>query len=169
MRGDELQTFKKISSQNREKLREILIVFCRKFVTTKSKATAKHKFQRIVFNTAKQKLFRFLDELQKLAKTAFGVAAGAIIEQVIYAKMPPNLKKSINQARLENDTYEQIVLHSERELKPNLLDTPNELQLKAVTQHTTKHNLAKPKPTCHHCKKPDHQTVDAVFPKERNT
>ena len=78
-------------------------------------ATAKHKFQRLVFSPANQKLFAFLDELQKLAEDAFGVAAQDIVEQLIYAKMPPYLKKSINQAHLENDTYKQIVSHLERE------------------------------------------------------
>ena len=71
-------------------------------------ATAKHKFQQLVFNPVNQKLTDFLDELQKLAKDAFGVAAQAIIDQFIYAKMPPHLKKSKNQAYLENGTYEQI-------------------------------------------------------------
>ena len=79
-------------------------------------ATAKHKFQKLVFNPANQKLVDFLDELQKLAKDAFGIAAHAIIEQFIYAKMPPHLKKLINQAHLQNGTYEQIVTHLEREL-----------------------------------------------------
>ena len=55
---------------------------------------------------ANQTLCDFPDELQKLAKDAFGVAAQAIIEQFIYAKTPPHLKKSINQARLENGMYE---------------------------------------------------------------
>ena len=58
-----------------------------------SMATAKHKFQRLVFNPANQKLIDFLDELQKLAKDAFGVAAQAIVEKFIYAKMPRYLKK----------------------------------------------------------------------------
>ena len=80
MRGDALQTFKNITSPNRENLREILTVFRKKYVKPQSMATAKHKFQRLVFNPANQKLFDFLDELQKLAKDAFGVAAQAIIE-----------------------------------------------------------------------------------------
>ena len=80
MRGDALQTFKNITSHNREKLGEILIVFRRKYVKPQSMATAKHKFQRLVFNPANQKLIDFLDELQNLAKDAFGVAAQAIIE-----------------------------------------------------------------------------------------
>ena len=82
-------------------------------------ATAKHKFQRLVFNPANQNLIDFLDELQKLTKDAFGVAAQAIIEQFIYAKMPPRQKQSINQAHLENGTYEQIVSHLEKELEIN--------------------------------------------------
>ena len=46
-------------------------------------ATAKHIFQKFVFNPANQKLVDFLDKLQKLAKNAFGIAAHAIIEQFI--------------------------------------------------------------------------------------
>ena len=96
-------------------------------------ATAKHKFQKLVFNPANQKLVDFLDELQKLAKDAFGIAAHAIIEQFIYAKMPPHLKKSINQAHLENGTYEKIVTHLERELELNSLEYPDETQMITVT------------------------------------
>ena len=117
-------------------------------------ATAKHKFQRLVFNPANQKLIDFLDELQKLAKDAFGVAAQAIVEQFIYAKMPPHLKKSINQAHLENGTYEQIVSHLERELELNGKEAPNDMPMNTVTQQAPQQNSNKPKPTCHHCKKP---------------
>ena len=67
MRGDALQTFKNISSPNRDILGEFLTVFPRKYVKPQSMATAKHKFQRLVFNPANQKLTDFLDELQKLA------------------------------------------------------------------------------------------------------
>ena len=93
MRGDALQTFKNITSPNRESLGDILTVFRRKYVKPQSMATAKHNFQRLVFNPANQKLFDFLDELQKLVKDAFRAAAQEIIEQIIYAKMPPHLKK----------------------------------------------------------------------------
>jgi len=119
-------------------------------------ATAKHKFQRLVFNSANQKLNDFLDELQKPAKDEFGVAAQAIIEQFMYAKMPPHLKKSINQAHLENGTHEDIVSHLERELELNGLEAPDEPQINTVMQQATQQNPEKPKPTCHHCKKPGH-------------
>ena len=132
MRGDALQTFKNISSPNRENLTEILTVFRRKYVKPQSMATAKHKFQQLVFNPTNQKLIDFLDELQKLAKDAFRVDAQAITEQFIYAKMPPHLKKSINQAHLQNGTCEQIVTHLERELELNSLEYPDETQMNTV-------------------------------------
>ena len=156
MRGDALQTYKNITSLKRENLGEILTVFRRKYVKPESRATAKHKFQRLVSNPAKQKLIDFLDELQQLAKDAFGVAARAIIEQFIYAKMPPHLKKSVSQAHLENGTYEQIVSHLERELELNGLEAPDEMPINTVTQQAPQQNSNKPRPTCHHCKKPGH-------------
>ena len=63
-RGDALQTFKNIDSPNQENLAEILTVFRRKYVKPQSMATAKHKFQQLVFNPVNQKLIDFLDELQ---------------------------------------------------------------------------------------------------------
>ena len=139
MRGDALQTFKNIDSPNRENLGEILTVFRRKYVKPPSRATEKHKLQQLVFNPVNQKLIDFLDELQKLAKDAFGVAAQAIIDQFIYAKMPPHLKKTINQARLENGTYEQIVTHLEKKSELNSLEYPDETQMNTVTN---KHQIA---------------------------
>ena len=93
LREDALQTFKNINGPTRENLGEILAVFRRKYVKPQSMATAKHKHQKLVFNPANQNFVDFLDELQKLAKDAFRIAAHAIIEQFIYAKMPPHLKK----------------------------------------------------------------------------
>ena len=46
-------------------------------------ATTKHKFQRLVFNPVNQNLIDLLNELQKIARIAFRVAAQAIIEQFI--------------------------------------------------------------------------------------
>ena len=96
-------------------------------------ATAKHKFQQLFFIPANEMLFDFPDELRELEKDAFGVAAQAIIEQFIYAKMPPHLKKTINQAHLENGTFEQIVTNPKRELELNSLEYPDETQMNSVT------------------------------------
>ena len=156
MRRDALQTYKNINGPNQENLGEILAFFRRKYVKPQSMATAKHKFKKLVFNPANQKLVDFLDELQKLDKDAFGIAAHAIIEQFIYAKKPPHLKKLINQAHLEIGTYEQIVTHRERELELNGLEAPDELPINNVSQQPTNTNVDRPKPTCHHFKKPGH-------------
>ena len=85
MRGDAVQTFKNITSPKTENLGEILTVFRRKYVKPQSMATAKHKFQRLLFSPAIQKLIDFLGELQKLAKDAFGVAAQENIEHFLDA------------------------------------------------------------------------------------
>ena len=154
MRGDALQMFENNSSRNRKNLTEILTVFRRKYAKPHSIATAKHKFQQLVFNPVNQKLNDFLDELQKFAKDAFGVAAQAIIDQFIYAKMPPQLKKSINQAHLENGTYEQVITHLKRELELNGLEAPHELQINTVSHNTANTNADRLKTPCHHCKKP---------------
>ena len=168
MRGDALQNFKNNNGPTRENLEEILAVFRRKYVKPQSMATAKHKLQKLVFNPAKQKLVDFLDELQKLAKDEFGIAAHAIIEQFIYAKMPPHLRKSLNQAHLENGTYEQNVTHLERELKLNGLEAPDELPINNVNQQPTNTNTDRPKTTCHDCKKPGHyKTQCRLLKKQR--
>ena len=140
MRGDALKTFRNITSLNKEKFWEILAVFCKKHVKLQSMATAKQKHQRLVSNTANQKLIDFLDELQKLAEDAFGVAAQAIIEQFTYAKKPPHLKKLIIQAHLDNGTYEQIAPHLEKELELKGLEPSDERQIKTVTQQATQNN-----------------------------
>ena len=62
MRGNALQTFKNINGPTREKLGDILAVFRRKYVKPRSMATAKHNFEKLVFNPANHKLFNFLDE-----------------------------------------------------------------------------------------------------------
>ena len=156
MRGDALQTIKNITTPNRGNFGEILTVFRRKNVKPQSMATAKHKFQRMVFKLAIQNTIDFLDGLQKLAKDAFRVDTQAIIEQFLYGKMPPYLKKSISQAHLENGTYKTVVSYLERWLELKGLEAPVELQITTVTQQATQQNTEKPKPTCNHCKKPGH-------------
>ena len=70
--------------------------------------------------------------------------------------MPPHLKKSFNQAHLENGTDEQIVSDLERELELNGLEAQDEMPINTVTQKAPQQNPNKPRPTCHHCRKPGH-------------
>ena len=87
-----------------------------------------------------------------MAKNASGIAAHAIIEQFMHAKMPPHLKKSLNKAHLENGTYKQIVIHLEKELEQKDFEAPDEIQINTVSQQPTNTNADRPKPTCLHCK-----------------
>ena len=57
--------------------------------------------------------------------------------------MARHLKKSINQAHLENDTYKQTRSHLENKLELNGLEDSEELQRNTVTQHATKTNPSK--------------------------
>ena len=48
-----------------------------------------------------------------------------MINSLLYAKLPPHLKRSVNTACLENGTYEEIIQHLERELELNGLEGDN--------------------------------------------
>ena len=50
-----------------------------------------------------------------------------MIDSLLYAKLPPKLKRSVNMARLENATYEEIVTHLERELELNGLEEGDDI------------------------------------------
>ena len=93
MRREALQSFKNPNGPTRENLGEIPAAFRRKYVKPQSMAAAKHKFQKLVFNPAIQKLVDFLDELQKLAKDAFGIAAHAKTVFLRQDATTPDLKK----------------------------------------------------------------------------
>ena len=146
LRGLALKTFKNIQRTPSTTLEDILVVFRRKYIRPKSSASAKHRFNRLMFQPENQKLPGFLEDLQESAEKAFGEAAPQMIESLIYAIMPPHLKKSINQAYLENGTYEQIVRHLEREMELNGLEADEpfvKTQMTAVKQQPSAQN-AKP-------------------------
>ena len=108
-----------------------------------------------------------------------------MIENLLYAKMPPHLKMSINQAYLETGTYNQIVKHLEREMELNGLESDESLvktQMTATkkeqkTEKTNKKQTDKPKTQmpksfsnktlkdgqCRYCKEEGHIMTD--FPK----
>ena len=122
LRKNALQTFRNISSTNRQTLEDVLVIFRRKYVKPESQATAKHKWHRLVFDPNTMKLPDFLEELNQGAKKAFGDHAQKMIDSLLYAKLPPKLKRSVKMARLENGSYDEIVAHLERELELNALE-----------------------------------------------
>ena len=182
LRGLALKTFKNIQRTPTTTLEDILKVFRRKYVKPESSASAKHRFNRLFFDPENQKLPDFLEELEESAEKAFGTNAHQMIENLLYAKMPPHLKKSINQAYLENGTYTQIVKHLEREMELNGLESDETLvktQMTATkkehkTDNTNKKQTNKTKPQtpksvpnktlkdgqCRYCKEEGHMMTD---------
>ena len=143
LRGLALKTFKNIQRTPNTTLEDILKVFRRKYVKPESSASAKHRFHRLSFQPENQKLPDFFEELQESAEKAFGENAHQMIENLLYAKMPPHLKKSINQAYLENGTYDQIVKHLEREMELNGLEADEPLVKTQMTASKKEENNEK--------------------------
>ena len=163
LRKNALQTFRNINSTNRQTLEDLLIIFRRKYVKPESQATAKHKWHRLVFHPNTMKLPDFLEELNQGAEKAFGDHAQKLT--LLYAKLPPKLKRSVNMARLENGSYDEIVAHLERELELNALEESDDLPITTMTSSSTK-----PKTplstgqmsdiTCNYCKEKGHMVKD---------
>ena len=103
LRGEALQTFRNMTEATREHLNDILAGFHRRYVRQQSVATARCKWENLSFNPSQQTFPDFLEQYQKLAQEAYGEDAPRFIETSFYAKMPPHLKKVLNQARLETE------------------------------------------------------------------
>ena len=166
LRKNALQTFRNINTANRQTLEDILA--CRKYVKPESQATAKHKWHRLVFDPNTMKLPDFLEELNQGAEKAYGENAQAMIDSLLYAKVPPKLKRSVNMARLENATYAEIVTHLERELELNGLEEGDDIPVltmstapKATRPGTgLLSSRIDPNITCNYCKKHGHVKDD---------
>ena len=93
LRKKALQTFRNISTVNKKTLDDALIVFRRKYVKLESQATAKHKWHKLTFDPNTKSLPDFLEELNECAERAFGDNAQHMIDSLLYAKLPPHLKR----------------------------------------------------------------------------
>ena len=160
LRKNALQTFRNISSSNRQTLEDVLVIFRQKYVKPESQATAKQKWHRLVFDPNTMKLPDFLEELNQGAEKAFGDHA-----QKMIAKLPPKLKRSVNMARLENGSYDEIVAHLERELELNALEESDDLPMATMTSSTTKSKTPLSTGqmsdiTCNYCKEKGHMVKD---------
>ena len=63
------------------------------------------------------KLLDFFEEVYQRAENVFGSNAPARIDSLLYAKLPPKLKRSVNMARLKNARCDGIVTNLEREME----------------------------------------------------
>ena len=165
LRKNALQTFRNINSTNRQTLDDVLVIFRQKYVKPESQATAKHKGHRLVFDPNTVKLPDFLEELNQGAENAFGDHAQTMIDSLLYAKLLPKLKRSVNMARLEKGSHDEIIAHLERELEFNALEESDDLPMATMTSSSSK-----PKAplstgqisdiTCNYCKEKGHMVKD---------
>ena len=140
LRKGALQTFRNINSINRQTLEDVLVIFRRKYVKPEFQATAKRIWHRLTFDPNTMKLPDFLEELNQGAGKVFGENAKSMIDSLLYAKLPPKLKRSVNMARLENGTYEEIVAHLERELELNALEESDDLPMATMASASTRNS-----------------------------
>ena len=124
-----------MTDATREHLNDILAGFRRRYVRQQSVATARCKWDYLSFNPSQRTFPDHLDQYQKLAQEPYGEDAPKFIETSFYAKMPPHLKKVLNQARLETESYKTMVQHLERETELNGLAATDNLPITGV------HNL----------------------------
>ena len=163
LRQEALQTFRIISAINKKILDDVLIVFRRKYVKPESQVTAEHKWHKLTFDPNTKSLPEFIEELNECAKRPFGDNAQHMIDSLLYAKLPPHLKRSLNLAYLENGTYDQIVTHLETEIELSGLENDGELTIPtmtAVPPNDNQQNTEQTKIVCHYYKKPGHVIRD---------
>ena len=161
LRGEALQTFRNMTVATREHLNDMLAGFGRRYVRQQSVATARCKWENLSFSPSQQTFPDFQEQYQKLAQKAYGEDAPKFIEISFYAKMPPHLKRVLNQARLETESYETMVQRLEREIELNSLaatDSPpitgvNNLELSLQQQQE---KPPKSTGTCFGCGNPGH-------------
>ena len=138
-------------------------MFRRKYVKPEAQSTAKHKCHKLTFDPNTKSFPDFLEELNECAEKAFSDNAQHMIVSLLYAKLPPHLKRSLNLAYLENGTYIQIVSHLERELELSGLENDEELTIPtmtAVPPNDNQQNTEQTKVVSHYCKKPGHVIRD---------
>ena len=156
LRKEALQTFKKKIALTKKTLDDLLIELRRKYVKPESRATAKHKWHKLPFNPNTKSLPDFLETLNECPERAFGDNAQQTIVSLLYAKLPPHLKRSLILAYRENGTYDQIDAHLEKELELSGLENDGELTIPTMTAsppHDNQKNTEQREVVCHYCKK----------------
>ena len=107
--------FKYLEILVHQTLDDVLILFQLKFVKPESQARAKHKWHKLTFDPNTKSLSDNLEEHNECAETPFSDKSQHMIDKLLYAKLPPQLKPSLSLGYLGNGTYDQIVAHLERD------------------------------------------------------
>ena len=145
-RGDALQVFCNIEDSKKDSLDEIMTIFERRFGDYLSMAKERCEWEALNFDPSPQKLHEFLDVLQKTAKEAFGTGAQHFIDKAMYVKMPDHVKNILNRAYLEDKSYNDIVLHLEKEIRLNGLGKLDEVTFVPLNKIEPAQPKTEPKP-----------------------
>ena len=86
LRGDALQNFRKMRDATKSNLSDIIAGFCRRYVKTKSVATALCKWENLIFDPTSQIFPEFLELHQKLAQEAYADDAPKFVESSFLCK-----------------------------------------------------------------------------------
>ena len=149
----------------------MLIVFQRKYVKPESQAIAKHQWHKLMINPYTKSLSGSLDELSECAERLFGYNAKHLIDSLLYAKLLPHSKRSVNIDYLENGTYDQTVAHLEKELELSGLEDEGELTKPtrtAVPPNDIQQNTEQTKIVCQYCKQASQVIRSCRERKKRN-
>ena len=146
LRGDVLQTYRNMTDTNCASLEDIISTFRRRYVRPQSVARTRWKCEQLHFDPSRQKFQDFLEQYQKLAQEAYGDDTPQFTETSFYAKLPPHLKRVLNQARLEAETYDTMVQHLEREMELNGLSDPIDNNVTGIHQIDAYEQQAAPNP-----------------------
>ena len=76
------------------------------------------------------------------------------IQSSFYAKMPPHLKRVLTQARLENESYDEMVADLERQMELNGLANPEYTSLTGIHNvefQPSEHQAERKKGACDYC------------------
>ena len=79
----------------------------------------------------------FLGRIEQRAEKTFGENAKSMVDSLLFAKLPPKLNRSVNMARLENGTYEEIVAYLEKELALKALEESDDLPMATMASAST--------------------------------
>ena len=129
LRGEALQAFRNLCDTKKNSQEDIMTTFKRRFGDYLSAAKTRCEWDTLKFDPASHKLHEFLDSLRNTAKEAFGSEAQQFIDKAIYAKIPDHVQKILIRAYLEDKSYNEIVLHLEREMRLNGLGAPDDIAL----------------------------------------
>ena len=78
------------------------------------------------------KLSDFSGELNQGSEKVLRENAKSLIDSLLYAKLPPKLKRPVNRARLENGTYGEIVAHLKKEFELNALEESDDSPMATI-------------------------------------